>query len=176
MDPKSSELFASNSNEIHGVLASPSKLLMPPIAENADGTSKTELRRSIPHNKFLQQGQDIAGLVVSLSTFEQHTVSSHLQNLHELLKDGDYSDARHNSTSVGGLATILAGIGAPERAAVAPNMPKARVVKKPGRKPEPEYRLGSDRSTVSGAKQRKCGFCKLQGTGNNDRHTSSSGG
>mmetsp|Transcript_12977 Transcript_12977/g.26282 ORF Transcript_12977/g.26282 Transcript_12977/m.26282 type:complete len:1043 (-) Transcript_12977:117-3245(-) len=170
VDPKSSELFASNSNEIHGVLASPSKLLMPPIAENADGTSKTELRRSIPHNKFLQQGQDIAGLVVSLSTFEQHTVSSHLQNLHELLKDGDYSDARHNSTSVGGLATILAGIGAPERAAVAPNMPKARVVKRPGRKPE--YRLGSDRSTVSGAKQRKCGFCKLQGTGNNDRHTS----
>ena len=128
---------------MHGVLASPSKLLMPPVPENAEGSSTVELRRQVPYSTFLKHGQNIADLVTSLCPLAQNVVSAHFSKVYELLSDGDYSNARHNGTCVDGLANALAGIGVPDRSAAGPDMPKQRVVTTRGR--NALHRLGSNK-------------------------------
>ena len=150
---------------MHGVLASPSKLRMSPVPENAEGSSTVELRRQVPYSTFLKHGQNIADLVTFLCPLAQNVVSAHFSKVYELLSDGDYSNARHNGTCVDGLANALAGIGVPDRSAAGPDMPKQRVVTTRGR--NALHRLGSNQSTVSGNKEeRKCTFCRSQGDAN----------
>ena len=87
----------------------------------------------------------------------QHAISTHLQQLYSMLSTGDFSNEMYSGTSVGGIATVLAGLGVPDRSAGGPSMPKQRVTKKSGR--PAKHRLGSAQSTLTGTIKRKCGFC-----------------
>lgn len=154
-------LASSTPKEVHSVLASPSKQLMPPVSKHADGTSTRELKRSIPFNTLLKQAQDLANLVGPLCPITQHAYNTHLLNLMDLFRIGDYSNARHDDRCVASFAHRLVGMGVKDKSVAGPNMPKQRAAKKSGRKAE--HRLGSAKSHVSSKPQRKCGFCKSQG-------------
>ena len=157
---------------MHSVLASPSKQLMPPVSKHADGTGTRELNRSIPFNTLLKQAQDLANLVGPLCPITQHAFSTHLQNLSDLFRIGDYSNTRHDDRCVASFAHRLVGMGIKDKSFAGPNMPKQRASKKSGRKAE--HRLGSAKSHVSSKTQRMCGFCKSQGQAGNAHKNKSS--
>jgi len=163
---------SSTPNQVHGVLVSPSKQLMPSIPLNADGTSTRELKRSVPHRTLLVKAQEIATLVGPLETLTQHAVLNHLTDLLAFLRAGDFSNGRHEGSSIESFAKILVGLGVKDNTVVGQNMPKKRVGKKPGR--NAVYRYGSTNSTVSSKAPRKCGFCKSQGSGANNSHQNQS--
>ena len=136
----------------HNVLASPSKLLMPAVPKHGVGTSTADLRRQVPHSTLLKQAQDAVNLVTPLCNVTQHAFSTHMYNLIDLLRTGDYSNPRHLELCIGSFAQALVGMGVKDKSAATSNMPKQRVGKSRGR--NADYRLGSARSNVSGKTQR----------------------
>ncbi len=162
----------STLKQIHNVLVSPSKQLMPSIPMNADGISTRELGRSISQQTMLKAAQDVVTYTMPLSTLIHHAVFNHLTDLAAFLRAGDFSNVRHDGSSIESVAKTLVGLGVRDNSAIGPHMPKRRVGQRSGR--NPVHRLGSASSTVSSRTPRKCGFCKSQGFGANDAHRNQS--
>eukprot|EP00986_Skeletonema_menzelii_P004664 scaffold1622_cov114-Skeletonema_menzelii.AAC.1 len=143
------------------ILSSPSKRFMSTTSAVVQRTSAAH-RRQVPFNTFVEYGKEIGGLARSLCVPTQHVISNHLQQVLELMRNGDYADPRHRDTCVERVAMLLASL-AKDRSSEDGNMPNTQVVPKRGR--NAKHRLGSEKSTVSfsSKKPRTCTFCKLQG-------------
>lgn len=148
---------AASRTNFAGVLTSPSKQYMP-TSSNAAGSCK-ELRKQVPYNDFLKHGENIGAMAKSLDLDTQHALNTHLLDIRQMIRCGDYTSPRYTGTSVEGLAKVLAVV-AKDRASSGGGMPVSQVAAKPGRLPV--HRLGAENSTVN-KKPSTCSFCRRQG-------------
>ena len=106
--------------------------------------------------------RELTSTATRMDNYVQNVVYSVITQLHELLEKGDYDAERHKGTLMEMTAFQLSVLSQKNPPSEEYTDVKVRShIVKPG--PAPKFRLGSDKSTISGGIPRSCGFCLTTG-------------
>lgn len=150
------------------LMCSPSKSCISSIDNTTMTRANADIKKSVGFQTLSNRAQEVATLTSQLCNSTQHIINTHLQELYELLKKGNYGDDEYKGKSIEAVAQILEQTSS-DRNVFEKNMPKTRRPQRVGRKPV--HRFGSAKSSHKWKTIRKCGFCKMQGATASNLHT-----